>query len=89
MAGLTFADWQLPVACGGVAVIPGDVIVADLDGAVVIPAALLDEVLESGLEQERLEGWIMEEVGRGEVLPGLYPANDATQKRYEAFKASQ
>lgn len=89
VASLTFADWQLPVACGGVAVIPGDVIVADMDGAVVIPAALLDEVLELGLEQERLEGWMMQEVGRGVALPGLYPPNEATRKRYEAFKASQ
>ncbi|MEB0204275.1 ribonuclease activity regulator RraA [Pseudomonas sp. CCC3.1] len=89
VASLTFADWQLPVACGGVAVIPGDVIVADMDGAVVIPAALLDEVLELGLEQERLEGWMMQEVGRGVALPGLYPPNEATRERYEAFKAWQ
>ena len=89
VASLTFADWQLPVACGGVAVIPGDVIVADMDGAVVIPAALLYEVLELGLEQERLEGWMMQEVGRGVALPGLYPPNEATRERYEAFKAWQ
>src|SRR5207342_555828 len=83
--GLTFVGWQEPVGCGGVAVMPNDVVVADGDGAVVIPAALLDEVLESALEQERLEGWIMREVEAGVPLPGLYPSNEATKARYEAW----
>ncbi|MBW4036502.1 MAG: ribonuclease activity regulator RraA [Proteobacteria bacterium] len=87
VAGLTFVDWQEPIACGGVAVFPDDVIVADDDGAVVIPAALLDHVLEHGPEQERLEAWIMREVEAGVALPGLYPANAETKARYEAYKA--
>ena len=65
------------------------VIVADGDGAVVVPAALLDEVLESALEQERLEGWIMREVEAGVPLPGLYPSNEATKARYEAWRSTQ
>ena len=89
VAGLTFVGWDQPIACGGVAVMPGDWIVVDDDGAVVIPAALLDHVLEAGPEQERMEGWIMEEVGRGVELPGLYPMNDATRARYEAWKAGR
>ncbi|MCW8306595.1 ribonuclease activity regulator RraA [Acidiphilium sp. PA] len=87
VAGLTFVAWQEPIACGGVAVFPDDVIVADDDGAVVIPAALLDHVLDHGPEQERLEAWIMREVEAGVPLPGLYPANAETKARYEAFKA--
>ncbi len=87
VAGLTFVAWQEPIACGGVAVFPDDVIVADDDGAVVIPAALLDHVLEHGPEQERLEAWIMREVEAGVALPGLYPANAETKARYEAYKA--
>lgn len=86
VAGLTFVDWQQPIGCGGVAVFPDDVIVADQDGAVVIPAALVAEVVALAVEQERLEGWIMEEIKRGVPLPGLYPANAETQARYEAFK---
>jgi len=82
VAGLTFVDWQQPVGCGGVAVFPGDVIVVDDDGAVVIPAALLDEVVVSALEQERLETWIMSKVQEGEALPGLYPPNEANMARY-------
>lgn len=86
VAGLTFVDWQQPIGCGGVAVFPGDVIVADGDGAVVIPAALFDEIVPLAVEQERLEGWIMDEVKSGAALPGLYPANAENQARYEASK---
>jgi regulator of RNase E activity RraA len=87
VAGLTFVGWQEPVACGGVAVFPNDVVVADDDGAVLIPAALLDAVVEAALEQEMLEGWIMQEVERGVALPGLYPPNPETQARYQAWRS--
>lgn len=86
VAGLTFVDWQQPIGCGGVAVFPGDVIVADGDGAVVIPAALFDEIVPLAVEQEHLEGWIMDEVKSGAALPGLYPANAENQARYKGSK---
>ncbi|MGO4386918.1 ribonuclease activity regulator RraA [Microvirga sp. 2YAF29] len=89
VAGLTFVGWQEPIACGGVAVYPDDVIVVDEDGAVLIPAALLSEVLTEAPEQERMEAWIMEEVDRDVPLPGLYPMNAETKARYEAFKKEQ
>ena len=88
VAGLTFVGWQEPIGCGGVAVFPDDVVVADDDGAVVIPAALVEHVLTAGPEQERLEAWIMGEVERGVALPGLYPPNEATKARYEAARAA-
>jgi regulator of RNase E activity RraA len=84
VAGLTFVAWQQPIGCGGVAVFPGDVVVVDDDGAVLIPAALLDDVLALAPEQERLESWIMGEVERGASLPGLYPPNVENRARYEA-----
>ncbi len=84
VAGLTFVGWQQPVGCGGVAVFPDDVIVADRDGAVVVPQALVEAVLAEAVEQERMEAWIMAEVERGTVLPGLYPMDAATRARYEA-----
>ena len=84
VAGLTFVDWQRPIGCGGVAVFPGDVVVVDDDGAVLIPAALLAEMLVLAPEQERLEGWIMSEVDRGVPLPGLYPPNAEAKARYAA-----
>lgn len=89
VAGLTFVGWQEPVGCGGVAVFPNDVIVLDRDGAVLIPAALLDEVVEVAIEQERLEGWIMQQVEAGEKLPGLYPPNQENQAKYLAWREKQ
>jgi regulator of RNase E activity RraA len=83
VAGLTFVAWQQPIGCGGVAVFPDDVVVVDQDGAVLIPAALVDAVLAEAPEQERMEAWIMDEVGRGVALPGLYPMNAETKARYQ------
>jgi regulator of RNase E activity RraA len=89
VAGITFVGWQEPIACGGVAVFPNDVVVVDQDGAVLIPAALVDEVVSLAPEQERLEGWIMEQVEQGMTLPGLYPPNAENKARYEAYKAGK
>ncbi|MEM8792005.1 MAG: ribonuclease activity regulator RraA [Pseudomonadota bacterium] len=90
IAGLTFVDWQQPIGCGGVAVFPDDVVVADEDGAVLIPAAELDHVLEHAPEQERMEGWIMDQVlDHDAALPGLYPMSDETKARYEDWKKSR
>jgi regulator of RNase E activity RraA len=86
VAGLTFVNWQEPIACGGVAVFPDDVVVVDEDGAVLIPQALLDDVLKAAPEQERMEAWIMTEVAKGLPLPGLYPMNAETKARYQANK---
>jgi regulator of RNase E activity RraA len=88
VAGLTFVDWQRPIGCGGVAIFPDDVIVVDEDGAVAIPQALVDDIIAPAIEQERMEAWIIGEVGRDEPLPGLYPMSAATKARYEADKAA-
>ncbi len=89
VAGLTFVGWQEPVGCGGVAVFPNDVVVADADGAIVIPAALLAEVIAEAVEQERMEAWIIAEVAAGVPLPGLYPPNEETKARYAAWVRRQ
>jgi regulator of RNase E activity RraA len=86
---LTFVGWNEPIGCGGCAIFPGDVIVADDDGAVVIPQALLDYVAAEGAEHERLETWLVQEVEKGAKLPGLYPPNEDNKKRYEAWKKQQ
>lgn len=88
VASLTFVAWQEPIGCGGVAVFPGDIIVADADGCVLIPADIADAVTTEAIEQERLEGWIMQQVDAGMALPGLYPANAENKARYEADKAA-
>ena len=89
VTGLTFVGWQEPIGCGGVAVFPNDIVVVDDDGAVLVPAALVDEVVAAAVEQERLEGWIMNEVEAGAALPGLYPPNAENQARYQAWLKSQ
>ena len=86
VAGLTFVAWQQPIGCGGVAVFPNDVVVVDQDGAVLIPQALLADVVQASVEQERLENWIMGEVEAGASLPGLYPPNAENKARYEKSK---
>jgi regulator of RNase E activity RraA len=89
VAGLTFVAWQQPIGCGGVAVFPDDWVVVDDDGAVLIPQALIDDVAAAAPEQERMEGWIMGEVDKGVVLPGLYPMNAETKARYEADRGKR
>src|SRR4029077_20626978 len=69
VAGLTFINWQEPIACGGVAIFPGDTVVAEGEGAVLIPQAMLAEVTELAAEQEAQEAWIMGEVQKGTPLP--------------------
>ena len=86
VARLTFVNWQEPIGCGGVAVFPDDVVVVDDDGAVLIPAAFVDEIVATAPEQEWLENWIMQEVANGAQLPGLYPPNADNKARYEKSK---
>ncbi|HVY17201.1 MAG TPA: ribonuclease activity regulator RraA [Rhodopila sp.] len=86
VAGLTFVAWQEAIGCGGVAVFPNDVVVVDDDGAVLIPHALLNDVVAEAIEQEAQETWIMQEVEGGASLPGLYPPNAENKARYEATR---
>ena len=89
VAGLTFVGWEEPIACGGVAIFPGDAIVADNDGAVVIPKDMLYDVVSQAVEQEAEEAWIVSEVENGLALPGLYPMNGETRARYENGRTRQ
>src|ERR1700744_11404 len=89
VAGLTFINWQEPIGCGGVAIFPGDTLVSDGDGAVVIPQGLMAEIVELAAEQETQESWIMGEIEKGVPLPGLYPPNEETKARYAAWRKEQ
>ena len=75
-----------PVACGGVAVYPGDILVGDLDGVVVIPRHLADEVAQDAAEQEIHEEFIYSEVAGGKPLRGTYPPDDAAKARYAEWR---
>jgi regulator of RNase E activity RraA len=87
--GLTFVGWQEPIACGGCAIFPNDVIVVDDDGAVVIPQALVEFVAHEGAEHELYESWVFTEVEKGVKLPGLYPPNDEAKARYAQWRKSR
>ncbi|WP_410616108.1 fumarylacetoacetate hydrolase family protein [Amycolatopsis sp. lyj-109] len=73
------------IACGGAAVCPGDVIVGDDDGILVIPPDLVEEVVDAAIEQERQERFIAEQVAAGERVEGLYPMNEHWRARYAAW----
>ena len=82
-------ELQVPIGCGGVAVYPGDLIVGDADGVVVVPAGLAEEVAAEAVEQERMEGWILRRVQDGARVPGTYPPDAATQAAYLVWRAAQ
>jgi regulator of RNase E activity RraA len=82
-------DFGVPIACAGVAVYPGDVLVGDPEGVVVIPAHLADEVAHDGAEQEQLEEWLLERVREGAPLPGTYPPSVETRARYAEERAGR
>ncbi len=74
---------NVPIGCGGVAVYPGDIIVGDLDGVVVIPFTMVDEVARDAAEQEELEEFLLQRIVDGAALPGTYPPNEATRAAFE------
>jgi regulator of RNase E activity RraA len=78
-------DINVPVGCGGVAVFPGDILVGDAEGVVVIPHHLAAEIAAPAAEQERLERFIMTRVQAGAPLPGTYPPNDETLAAYQEW----
>jgi regulator of RNase E activity RraA len=80
------ADLQVPIGCAGVAVYPGDVLVGDRDGVVVIPRALAAEIAEPSLEQERLEAYLHTRIKAGEPLWGTYPPSEETKAQYKASR---
>ncbi|AYY15320.1 fumarylacetoacetate hydrolase family protein [Actinobacteria bacterium YIM 96077] len=82
-------DVDVTVACGGAAVQPGDVIVGDDDGVLVIPPGLVDDVVAGAIEQEREETFIAEQVAKGEGVDGLYPMNDEWKARYAEWRANR
>ncbi|WMS41970.1 ribonuclease activity regulator RraA [Acuticoccus sp. MNP-M23] len=72
------------IACGGLPVFPGDVLVGDADGVVVVPRALADDVAGTGASQADLEAFCRERIRKGAPLIGTYPPNDATLEAFHA-----
>lgn len=88
MLGRKHVPWDsdVAVACGGATVLPGDVIVGDSDGLVVIPPAVLDEILEATLANEERDEWIAARIAEGEAIEGLFPMNEQWKARYAAWR---
>jgi 2-keto-4-pentenoate hydratase/2-oxohepta-3-ene-1,7-dioic acid hydratase in catechol pathway/regulator of RNase E activity RraA len=82
-------DTDVAVACAGVTIQPGDILVGDADGAVVLPPAIAAEVLADAREQERQEQFIAGRVAAGEPIEGLFPLTEARRDDYEAWLAQQ
>jgi len=80
-------DVNCPIGCGGVAVYPGDVIVGDDDGVVVVPRHLADEIATDAARQEEMETFILERVRNGARLPGTYPPDETTLAEFEVWRA--
>ncbi|HTP82556.1 MAG TPA: ribonuclease activity regulator RraA [Alphaproteobacteria bacterium] len=73
-------DINVPIGCGDVAVFPGDAVVGDGDGVVIIPAHLVEEIAAEGAEMTAFEDFVTEEVQKGRSIFGLYPATEEQTK---------
>jgi regulator of RNase E activity RraA len=80
-------DINVPIGCGGVAVLPGDLLVGDGEGVIVIPIALAEEVVRAGYEQERREEFILQKIEGGSSILGVYPPDQDTLREYEEWRS--
>ena len=87
ITGLAMGDRQVPIGCGGVAVIPGDVLVCDGDGVVVVPQGMVEAVAAGAVEQETLETFVQERVRAGYTVTESYPPDAETLAAYKDWKA--
>jgi len=82
-------DYQVPVRIGSVTVIPGDILVGESTGILVIPAAIAESIADKALEHDEQEAFQRELLLAGESMIGVYPMNDTTRKRFEEWRAKK
>ena len=87
--GLMPVGVQEAIACGGVVVFPGDFVVGDEDGVMIVPVHVAEDVAEQGAEKERLDAWVREKVSKDGAVRGRYPPDAAHMEMYNAWKAAQ
>ena len=80
---------MVPVSCGGVLVMPGDVMVGDAEGVVVVPAAMAEEVARDATEQELREEWALERVQAGDSVRGTFPMAPERREEFDAWRAAR
>ena len=84
-ASMLAVDAEIPISCGGVAVFPGDLVVGDADGVVVLPPAVAESVVRDAVDQDRLEAYLRQRVEAGASIIGTYPPSDETRAAYQAW----
>jgi len=89
VARLVAVDSGVPIGCGGVLVMPGDIMVGDGDGVVCVPHTVAEAVAEKGLAREDLEAFVLDKIRGGAPLPGTYPPGPATLAEYEAHRRAR
>lgn len=82
-------DVDVPITCAGVLVMPGDVVVGDAEGVVILPAKLAEEIAHDAYEVEQRESFALERVNAGESFRGLYPLSAERQPEYERWRAQR
>ncbi|MGB8415196.1 ribonuclease activity regulator RraA [Paraburkholderia sp.] len=82
-------DMNVPIACGGVPVYPGDIVVADVDGVVIVPREMATDVARDATEQEQLEVFITQRIEEGRPLRGTYPPSEETLAAYAQWRAQK
>ena len=82
-------DSDVTIGCGGTTVQPGDIIVGDADGVIVLPPALAEEVVDAALAQEEEDAWIAQQVAAGHPVDGLFPMNAEWRARYAAERGER
>lgn len=89
--GRKHVPWEsdVAVACGSATVLPGDVIVGDDDGVIVIPRDLAEEVVDAALEKETEDGWVADQVAAGNPVDGLFPPTGEWKAKFEEWKSSR
>jgi regulator of RNase E activity RraA len=83
------ADLGLPIGCAGVAVYPGDIVVGDAEGVVIVPAHLADEVAAEAIDATAYEEFVEERIAAGRSIFGLFPASEESRREYEEWKAKR
>lgn len=89
--GRKHVPWEadVTVGCGGVTVQPGDILVGDADGVIVLPASLASEVVDAALAKEVEDAWVAEQVSAGHALEGLFPPSGAWREAFDARQADR
>lgn len=89
MRRMVAVDMNTPINCGGVTVFPGDVMVGDAEGVVVVPTHLADEVAAQAIHTEAKEEYIRSKLLKGAPILGLYPPNEAVTREFEQWRKAQ